>query len=188
MRIPVLMLSILLTTSTLSAQQITLRLPQRNHPQRRVNLGNSYYRLIAVVPLTGSSSSKADPRRPAFAPVPVAGVPRSGIIGFTYLLSDDKNKELVEYVATDPAAFAPILADRSITAFEKVDLFNLLTPEQKEKAKAFFHRGGFVPGRDGRGMMGPDHGSGPGPGMMGPDHRMGPGSGMMGPCDGSACN
>ncbi len=66
------------------------------------------------------------------------------------------------------------LADKA-TAF-RVDLFNLLTPEQKEKAKALFPRPGFGPGpgKGGRDMRGP------GPGMRGP-------GGPMDPCEGPGC-
>jgi Spy/CpxP family protein refolding chaperone len=53
------------------------------------------------------------------------------------------------------------------TAF-RVDMFNILTPEQQEKAKTFGPGCGFEPGRG--------------------DGRMGPGAGMMGPGKGMRGN
>jgi hypothetical protein len=83
---------------------------------------NTYHRVIAVVPIVGAGT-KADPRRPAYVPVPVPVMgkapSRSGIIGFSFLESDDKKFAIVEFVAADPAALKPILADKNVTAFEK---------------------------------------------------------------------
>jgi hypothetical protein len=63
----------------------------------------------------------ADPKRPMYAPSPAQMNPssRTGIIGFTHVLSDDGHFALVEFVARDAAAFDHILADKSITAFRK---------------------------------------------------------------------
>jgi len=52
----------------------------------------------------------------------------------------------------------------------RVDMFNVLTPEQQEKAKTFGPGRGFEPGRDDR--MGPGAGRVPGTGMMGPGKGM----------------
>ena len=63
----------------------------------------------------------ADPKRPMYAPLPVAGqaVGRSGIIAFQHMPSDDKNFAIVEFVAADRNAFKSILADKSFRVFEK---------------------------------------------------------------------
>jgi hypothetical protein len=108
-----------LALAVLSAQQA----PQAQRsvvPRRKVDPRNTYHRIICVVPIVGSGT-RDDPRRPAYAPLPVAGkaVSRSGIIGFSALESDDKKFALVEFVAADPAVFRPILADKAVIAFEK---------------------------------------------------------------------
>jgi hypothetical protein len=56
-----------------------------------------------------------------YAPSPAQMNPasRTGIIGFTYVLSDDGQSALVEFVARDASAFQHILADKSIKAFRK---------------------------------------------------------------------
>ena len=82
---------------------------------------NSHYRLICVVPMVGSGT-RADPHRPAYVPLPTAdgrALPRSGIIGFGFLPSDDKKSAIVEFVAVDPTVFNTILADKSVIALEK---------------------------------------------------------------------
>ena len=110
-RIAVLILSVLLAHATLDAQ------PRRHG----VDMRNTHYRVIAVVPIIGAGTP-ADPRRPAYAPAPLAGkaVSRTGIIAFTWQASDDNKFALCEFVAAEPAALAPILADKSITViFEK---------------------------------------------------------------------
>ena len=88
--------------------------------QPRVDARNSYERVMAVVPLTGSGTF-ADPKRPMYAPTPAemqqATITRKGILGFTHVMSDDGTVALVEFVARDRAAFQQILGDRSIKAF-----------------------------------------------------------------------
>lgn len=82
---------------------------------KRVDLRHTHERLVAVVPLVGSGTA-ADPKRPKHAPGPrQRGVSPSptGIIGYAYQLTDDGQNAIVEFVALDRAAFAPILADRS---------------------------------------------------------------------------
>jgi hypothetical protein len=70
--------------------------------------------------MTGAGTN-ADPKRPAYAPLtrtsPTA--PQSGIIAYSHQVSDDGKYALVEYVARDRSAFAPILADKSIKVFVK---------------------------------------------------------------------
>jgi hypothetical protein len=85
---------------------------------------NSYQRLLCVVPIVGSGTMQ-DPRRPEFAPAPVASIAaqssRAGILAFTWVASDDGKSALVEFVARDRAAFQPILADKrpNVRVFEK---------------------------------------------------------------------
>ena len=75
------------------------------YPQVRVDPRNQHDRVIAVVPMIGAGTP-ADPRRPMFIPATGAD---SGIIGFTYELSDDGKFALVEIVAREQKALQPIL-------------------------------------------------------------------------------
>jgi hypothetical protein len=52
-----------------------------------------------------------------YAPVPRAGAPLSptAIISFSWQPTDDGKSAIVEFVARDRAAFAPILADPQLT-------------------------------------------------------------------------
>lgn len=91
--------------------------------QHPVDSRNTYQRLICVVPVVGSGTP-ADPRRPMYAPLPPQrgqAPSRTGIIAFTFQLSDDKRSALVEYVARDRSAFQAILADKSsnVRVFQK---------------------------------------------------------------------
>jgi hypothetical protein len=94
--------------------------------QPRVDAVNMYERCWVAVPIIGSGSL-ADPKRPMYAPTPTA-LPylqssakntRSGIIGFTHVLSDDGKYALVEFVAKDRSAFQAILADKTLKPFLK---------------------------------------------------------------------
>ena len=94
--------------------------------QPRVNERNMYERVLAIVPMIGAGTA-ADPKRPMYAPTPsvlattahaTTGAPgtttpptRTGILGFTYELSDDGKFALVEFVARDRTAFQTILSD-----------------------------------------------------------------------------
>lgn len=75
---------------------------------------------MAIVPTTGKGTF-ADPIRPQFAPLPTAlnTKARSGILGFSFVLSDDGKYALVEYVARDHSAIQPILATPSVKSFSK---------------------------------------------------------------------
>jgi hypothetical protein len=88
--------------------------------QPRVDARNMYERVMAVVPIIGAGTF-ADPKRPMYSPTPAelhqATITRSGILGFTHVISDDGNFALVEFVARDRSAFQQILADTSIKAF-----------------------------------------------------------------------
>jgi hypothetical protein len=91
--------------------------------QPRVDPRNMYERCWAVVPLVGKGTFE-DPIRPMYAPLPSAvkisaAAPRTGILGFTHVLSDDGKHALVEFVARDRSAFNAILADPNVTAFIK---------------------------------------------------------------------
>jgi hypothetical protein len=90
--------------------------------QPRVDARSMYERVMAVVPLVGKGTFD-DPKRPMYAPTPAeihtAAATRTGILGFTHVMSDDGQFALVEFVARDRAAFQQILADPSIRAFLK---------------------------------------------------------------------
>ena len=79
-----------------------------------------YERCYAIVPLvsTGTAAASIGPKH-APAPGSVDPASRTGIIAFTYVLSDDGKFALIEYVARDKAAFTGILADTSVQSFVK---------------------------------------------------------------------
>jgi hypothetical protein len=85
--------------------------------QRRVDPRNSYSRVIAVVPLTGSGTA-ADPKRPKYAPWPVSQS-IDGIIGFVFEPTDDGKSAVVEFVAQNRAALSSLLADKTIQVYQK---------------------------------------------------------------------
>ena len=87
------------------------------YAQRRVDPRNSYNRVIAVVPLTGSGTA-TDPKRPKYAPWPASQDP-DGIIGFVFEPTDDGKSAVVEFVAPNHAALQAILADKTIQVFQK---------------------------------------------------------------------
>ena len=88
--------------------------------QQKVDTRHTYERLYCVVPIIGKGTLE-DPKRPMFAPAPLSMKPgsRTGILAYQFETSDDGKMALVEFVAADRAAFAPILADRSVKAFRK---------------------------------------------------------------------
>src|SRR5438874_10934832 len=82
---------------------------QPNH----VAAENRHVRMLAVVPVIGTGS-KGDPMRPSYLPAPPAfgaKVDPNGIIGFSVQISDDRKHALVEFVATNRAAFSQLMAD-----------------------------------------------------------------------------
>jgi hypothetical protein len=85
--------------------------------QSRVDPRNTYHRVIIVAPIIGSGTA-ADPQRPKYAPAPGSAVP-DGIIGFTQVPTDDGKFAIVEIVAQKRSALAAILADTTITSYEK---------------------------------------------------------------------
>ena len=74
--------------------------------QRSVLPSQRHERLVAIVPMTGAGTA-ADPKRPLFTNA--RGVEGTKFLSVTTLLSDDGRFALVEFVAADRAAFAPIL-------------------------------------------------------------------------------
>jgi hypothetical protein len=88
--------------------------------QKKVDARMTYERVWAVVPMVGAGTL-ADPKRPMYAPLPFAlsVISRTGILGYTQLMSDDGKSALVEFVARDRSAFTDILADKNIKAFLK---------------------------------------------------------------------
>jgi hypothetical protein len=88
--------------------------------QQRVSPKNTYERLIAIVPMVGAGTDE-DPRRPMFVPPQGTDPSRQGLIGVSYILSDDENFALVEFVARDRSAFKEILeeARNGLKVFEK---------------------------------------------------------------------
>ena len=88
--------------------------------QRKVDLQHMYERVICIVPMIGAGTPD-DPRRPMFAPPQPDPNGRSGIIGFSYELSDNGKFALVEFVAHDVAALSDILSGEhsDVKAFEK---------------------------------------------------------------------
>ena len=101
----------------LQTGMLTLALTLVVCAQRRVDPRNAFNRVIAVVPLIGSGTA-ADPKRPEYAPWPVNQDP-NGIIGFIYEPTDNGKSAVVEFVAQNRAAFAAILADKTIQVFQK---------------------------------------------------------------------
>ena len=87
--------------------------------QHSVDPRNTYHRVICVMPAQMiGSGTVADPHRPKYAPAP--GSPsQDGIIGFTQVPTDDGKLVIVEFVARKRSALLEILADTSITAYEK---------------------------------------------------------------------
>ncbi len=98
--------------------------------QHSVDPTNLYHRIICVTPLTGSGSA-TDPVRPKYAPWPLPiqqmGTPvpnpaiqnQGAIIAFSYVLSDDRQSAIVEFVARSRSAFTAIFNDSSIQTFEE---------------------------------------------------------------------
>lgn len=104
--------------------------------QPRVDSRNSYERILVVLPLIGAGTND-DPVRPMFipAPAPASASPaavstdpsalsmdptsRNGILGYTFILSDDGKFALTEIVMRDRAGFQPILVTAGIKTFIK---------------------------------------------------------------------
>jgi hypothetical protein len=82
-----------------------------------VDASQRYHRLVVLAPLTGTGR-RGDPIRPDIIPGPVAAGARqgagdrSGIIAWSFQLTDDKKAAIVQLVAVDPKAFAGIVGDK----------------------------------------------------------------------------
>lgn len=91
--------------------------------QPPVSSRNSFERVLAVVPLIGSGTHD-DPIRPMFAPAPSAidTVGRTGVIAYTYVLSDDGTLALTEFVLHDRTQVKALLnatSSANVTTFLK---------------------------------------------------------------------
>jgi hypothetical protein len=88
--------------------------------QPRVDPRNMYERVLAIVPIVGKGTMN-DPKRPMYVPPPSAvhSTSGTGILGFSFVESDDGKFALVEFVARDRAALRDILADTAVKAFLK---------------------------------------------------------------------
>lgn len=76
--------------------------------QRKVDIRNMYERVVCVVPVVGKGTFD-DPRRPMFAPLQTGKKDeRGGIIGFSWVPSDDGQSAIVEFVARERSAFLSI--------------------------------------------------------------------------------
>jgi len=76
--------------------------------QSRVPHYSLHERVLLVVPMVGAGTY-SDPRRPLFAPAPGERRTPNGIHSFSYEVSDDGKFALVEFVALDRSAPAPLL-------------------------------------------------------------------------------
>jgi hypothetical protein len=87
---------------------------------RKVDPRNTYQRIVAVVPMVGSGTA-ADPKRPMYAPAAASSptASRSGIMAYSFQVSDDGQYALTEFVARERSAFAAILGDPGVKAFTK---------------------------------------------------------------------
>lgn len=74
--------------------------------QYRVDDRNRHEKVIAVVPMVGAGTY-ADPKRPLFAPASLDG--QSGIVGYSFQMSDDGKFAIVEFAARSRRALLPIL-------------------------------------------------------------------------------
>jgi hypothetical protein len=104
--------------------------------QQRVAAQNLYERVYCVVPMVGAGTYE-DPRRPKYAPAgPLHLVPalaaeaarpgneepqpeRKGILGFSFVVSEDGQFALAEFVAASKADLKEILADSDVKSFIK---------------------------------------------------------------------
>jgi len=106
--------------------------------QRRIDPRNTHERIICIVPVVGAGT-RQDPKRPKHAPWPPSSVKSAnGIIAFSQQISDDGKLALVELVARDRSAFQSILADKSVTVFDrKKDNKDDMEKELKKYKKDF---------------------------------------------------
>lgn len=91
---------------SLSIALFSLLIPAISLAQPKVDPANLHERIIAVVPMIGAGTY-ADPKRPLFTPAPEDK--QSGIVAFSYVLSDDGKSAIVEIAARDAKALTPLL-------------------------------------------------------------------------------
>lgn len=99
---------------------------QPAYSQQPVSLRNTHERVLCIVPMIGRGTED-DPRRPLFAPTEAerateravqqvseetAAGTRRGIIAYAFQESEDGKTALVEFVALDREALAPILESK----------------------------------------------------------------------------
>ena len=94
------------------------------------------------------AGTRTDPKRPLFVPAP-SEIAASGILSFSYQLSDDGKYALVEFVALDRARFAHILTDRrpDIKVFIKGESARADIEREFRKHKPNFNANDFARGR-----------------------------------------
>jgi hypothetical protein len=85
-------------------------IPLRVMGQHAVDPSMRYFRVVALVHLTGAGTL-ADPIRPEYVPAQ-ADATRQGIIAWSVLPTDDKKMAIVHLVAVNHHAFDQILADK----------------------------------------------------------------------------
>ncbi len=72
--------------------------------------GHRYFRVIALVHLTGSGK-KGDPILPEYVPAPGQAISRDGIVSWSAQLTDDGKMAIVHLVAVNHSAFNAVFAD-----------------------------------------------------------------------------
>lgn len=92
---------------TIAVALLSPALAQRNPAPGADRL---YSRAWAVVPLTGAGTL-ADPIRPKHAPAALGG--RSGILAYSFVLSDDGKHAIVIFVGSNLSALNDLLTDAS---------------------------------------------------------------------------
>jgi hypothetical protein len=85
--------------------------------QHAVDPAHRYFRLIAIVPLTGTGTP-GDPMRPLHVPNVGDALSRDGIVAWSAVLTDDGTKAIIHLAVANHHALDAILADPNVTAFE----------------------------------------------------------------------
>lgn len=106
--------------------------------QHRVDPGNMYARIYAIVPMIGSGTWD-DPKRPMFAPVPQQMTPgnRTGIIAFNHVESDDGNFALIEIVTANRSELAKVTSTMTAATAPGLQIFDRSTTSQATVQTAF---------------------------------------------------
>jgi len=115
----------------------------------QVDPSTMYFRIYAVVPITGSGTA-ADPKRPMFAPLASDfKSDHSGILGFQMQLSDDKTMALVEIVAANRNVLLSTITSTAagVVIFEQGKASKALIEAEFQKYKAGFTLNTWIPVR-----------------------------------------